>query len=71
MVVDEGWFFDTELLVLAEKRGLRVKEIAVRWTDAVETPEVTRTYPVCREFAPCRIQYHKLEHSLSYWGKGT
>ena len=33
MVVDEGWFFDTELLVLAEKRGLRVKEIAVRWTD--------------------------------------
>lgn len=33
MVVDEAWFFDTELLVLSEKRGLRIKEIPVRWAD--------------------------------------
>jgi glycosyltransferase involved in cell wall biosynthesis len=30
---DTGWFFDTELLVLAEKAGLRIHEVAVDWTD--------------------------------------
>lgn len=30
-VEDESWFFDTELLVLAESAGLAVKEIPVVW----------------------------------------
>ena len=33
LVTDEGWFFDTELLVLAQRRGLRIHEVAVDWTD--------------------------------------
>jgi glycosyltransferase involved in cell wall biosynthesis len=32
-VVDEGWFFDTELLVLAQRRGLRIHEVPVDWVD--------------------------------------
>ncbi|RLV50577.1 glycosyltransferase family 2 protein [Nocardioides mangrovicus] len=32
-VVDQEWFFDTELLVLAERMGLRVHEVPVDWTD--------------------------------------
>ena len=32
-VVDQGWFFDTELLILAEKRGFRARDIPVTWTD--------------------------------------
>ena len=32
-VKDDRWFFDTELLVLAERSGLRVHEVAVDWVD--------------------------------------
>ncbi len=32
-VRDEGWFFDTELLVLAQRRGLRTHEVPVDWVD--------------------------------------
>jgi glycosyltransferase involved in cell wall biosynthesis len=30
---DQGWFFDTELLVGAERRGLRIHEVPVDWVD--------------------------------------
>ncbi|CAN5528105.1 bifunctional glycosyltransferase family 2/GtrA family protein [soil metagenome] len=33
LVEDEGWFFDTELLVLAEHNGLRIHEVPVDWVD--------------------------------------
>jgi len=32
-VEDTAWFFDTELLVLAERRGLRIHEVPVDWVD--------------------------------------
>ncbi len=32
-VKDNAWFFDTELLVLAERNGLRIHEVPVDWTD--------------------------------------
>jgi glycosyltransferase involved in cell wall biosynthesis len=32
-VRDESWFFDTELLVLAQRRGLRIHEVPVDWVD--------------------------------------
>ncbi len=32
-IQDDGWFFDTELLLLAEHNGLRVSEVPVDWVD--------------------------------------
>jgi putative flippase GtrA len=32
-VQDQGWFFDTELLVLAQRRGMRIHEVPVDWVD--------------------------------------
>ena len=33
LVEDEEWFFDTELLVTAERLGLRISEVPVDWVD--------------------------------------
>jgi glycosyltransferase involved in cell wall biosynthesis len=33
IVEDNSWFFDTELLVLAFREGLRINEIAVQWVE--------------------------------------
>jgi putative flippase GtrA len=32
-VEDQGWFFDTELLIAAQRRGMRIHEVAVDWID--------------------------------------
>ena len=33
LVEDDTWFFDTELLVLAERSGMRIHEVPVDWVD--------------------------------------
>ncbi len=36
-VKDDHWFWDTEILVLAQRRGFKVKEIPVKWRQSGET----------------------------------
>ncbi len=36
-IQDNGWFFDTELLIIAEKRGFRWKEVPVAWEEDPDT----------------------------------
>ena len=36
-VVDGGWFFDTELLVLSQRAGLRIHEVPVDWVDDTDS----------------------------------
>src|SRR3954452_882637 len=44
LVEDTGWFFDTELLVLAERAGLRIHEVPVDWIDDPDSRvDVVRT----------------------------
>ena len=43
-VEDNGWFFDTELLVLAERHGLRIHEVPVDWVDDPDSSvDIVRT----------------------------
>jgi putative flippase GtrA len=37
LTTDRGWFFDTELLVLAERAGLRIHEVPVDWIDDADS----------------------------------
>jgi glycosyltransferase involved in cell wall biosynthesis len=42
-VRDDAWFFDTELLLLAEHNGLRVHEVPVDWVDDPDSRVDVRT----------------------------
>ena len=37
LVADNGWFFDTEMLVLANRLGYRILEVPVHWTEDRDT----------------------------------
>ena len=60
-VVDDGWFFDTELLVLAQRERLRIHEVPVDWVDDPDSrvdilrTAVTDLRGVARLFAASHI----------------
>ncbi len=37
LVQDDGWFFDTELLLLAERNGMRIHEVPVDWIEDLDS----------------------------------
>jgi glycosyltransferase involved in cell wall biosynthesis len=37
LAADDGWFFDTELLLLAERNGLRIHEVPVDWIEDLDS----------------------------------
>ena len=44
LVRDDQWFFDTELLILAERSGMRIHEVPVDWVDNPDsTVHIART----------------------------
>jgi glycosyltransferase involved in cell wall biosynthesis len=37
LIEDNNWFFDTELLILAERLGYRIKDVPVEWVEDKDT----------------------------------
>jgi glycosyltransferase involved in cell wall biosynthesis len=37
LIEDDGWFFDTELLLLAERNGMRIHEVPVDWIEDLDS----------------------------------
>jgi glycosyltransferase involved in cell wall biosynthesis len=72
-VVDTGWFFDTELLVIAERAGLRIHEVPVDWVDDADSRvDIVHTavndlrgcWRVGRALATGALPVHELQRSL-------
>ena len=43
-IKNDNWFFDTELLIIAAKRGYRIKQLPVKWDDdPTSTVNIART----------------------------
>lgn len=73
MVDDTGWFFDTEMLVIAQRAGLRIAEVPVDWTDdpaskvdivKTATEDVRGCWRVGRALASGRLPVADLRDSL-------
>jgi glycosyltransferase involved in cell wall biosynthesis len=53
LVKDQAWLFDTELLILAEKQGYRIKEIPVIWTE--DMTSTVNILPTVAEAIKCLV----------------
>jgi glycosyltransferase involved in cell wall biosynthesis/putative flippase GtrA len=77
LVEDDNWFFDTELLVLAQRSGLRIHEVPVDWVDdpgstvhvvATAKEDLAGVVRLLRGFAGGRIPVGRLRAEL---GRGA
>ena len=46
---NDGWFFSTELLTTAEWKGLKIKELPVKWTDDADSSKV-KILPLAKRY---------------------
>ena len=44
-VADTGWFWDTELMILAERKGYKINELPVRWREIVDELRKSKVSP--------------------------
>lgn len=74
LVEDNNWFFDTELLVLAERAGLRIHEVPVDWADdpgstvdivATATEDLRGVWRLLRGFATRSIPLDQVRRELA------
>ncbi len=73
LVEDNNWFFDTELLVLAQRAGLRIHEVPVDWVDdpgttvdivATAREDLRGVWRLLRGFASGRIPLDRVRAEL-------
>lgn len=74
LVEDTNWFFDTELLVLGQRAGLRIHEVPVDWTDdpgttvhiaSTATEDLLGIWRLLRGMASGRIPIVRLRAELA------
>jgi cellulose synthase/poly-beta-1,6-N-acetylglucosamine synthase-like glycosyltransferase len=74
LVEDNNWFFDTELLVLAQRAGLRIHEVPVDWVDdpgttvdivATATEDLRGVWRLFRGFTTGRIPIARVRAELA------
>ena len=56
LVKDESWFFDTELLLVARRNGLRIHEVPVDWIEDLDSRVQTssrRSPLTCADWRGC------------------
>jgi len=51
LVKNQEWFFDSELVIMAEKQGYKIKEIPVAWHDPREGTDKSRVKPLALSLA--------------------
>ncbi len=73
LVEDNGWFFDTELLVLAERSGMRIHEVPVDWIDdphshvnvvGTAMTDIRGIVRLTRAFAAGKLPVHDIREQL-------
>lgn len=78
LVQDTNWFFDTELLVLAERAGLRIHEVPVDWIDdpdsrvdiiATATQDLRGIARLIRGFLSGRIPISQVRDQFGHRGQ--
>lgn len=57
---NDGWFFSTELLTLAEWKGLNSYELPVKWTDDVSSSRV-KILPLAKRYLKSMYKLKKLK----------
>jgi hypothetical protein len=67
-VEDDEWFFDTELLLLAEERGYRISEVPVDWIEDLDSRVKIASTALDDVRGLLRIRMQRLRHQLSGHG---
>lgn len=64
-VEDDEWFFDTELLLLAEERGYRLSEVPVDWIEDLDSRVKIASTALEDVKGLLRVKAERLRHRLS------
>ena len=64
-VADGEWFFDTELLLLAEERGYRISEVPVAWIEDLDSRVDVASTVMKDVKGPLRVRVERMRPRLS------
>ncbi len=56
---NDGWFFSTELLTVAEWQKLKLYELPVKWTDDVSSSKV-KIFPLAKRYILSMMELKKV-----------